>query len=484
VKGRWPLVLAWLLPLLVYALSARRDVWFWDTGEMDTVPWILGIAHPTGFPAYVVSGFVFSHVLPFGSVALRMSLMSALAMSGAAWFVARCVDDEADNPWIAAGCAWIFAFGSIAWTRGARAEVHALAAFTIAATIFFALRWYRTEQRRDFYLASLAWGVGLAVHPVVVLLLPGLLLLFVARLYALQGWEPAVAMLLALAAAAIWYPYLPLRSAYVTAHALDPTRSLGLPIGGAFWDYDHPASWRGFVALAGGGDFDVSGGFHALFSRSTYGTGLAAYAVQFVNEFTPFGTIVAAAGVVAGALRDRIRTIALVLFGIACIPFGIGFPPESDPNRYFLTSFIVAAIFIGEAAAWLAQRLPRARVLPAVILAGIACALLVENRWIFTEAADASARALISGVQHATPGNAVLVANWEDAPPLAYAAYVEHSLDRRIVEAAWLSDVADQVPRWAATRPVFAIGEPPDEVPGYRLAAVRSQALIYRLVPR
>ncbi len=198
---------------------------------------------------------------------------------------------------------------------------------------------------------------------------------------------------------------------------------------------------------------------------------------------TPLGVACAVAGVIVNALRDRVRTIALVLFGILCIPFGLGFPPESDPNRYFLTSFVVAAIFSGDAAAWLAERLPRARFLPALILAGLAVALLVENRWIISQATDERARALISSVQRTTPGDAVLVANWEDAPPLAYAAYVEHSMGRRIVEAAWIGDVAGDVPRWSAVRPVFSVGES-GSVPGYRLFTVAPGATIYRLVPR
>ncbi len=58
----------------------RRSVDYWDTGEMQTVPWILGIAHPTGFPAFVLGGFLFSHLVPIGSVAFRMSLFSGIAM--------------------------------------------------------------------------------------------------------------------------------------------------------------------------------------------------------------------------------------------------------------------------------------------------------------------------------------------------------------------------------------------------------------------
>lgn len=479
----WPLVLAFLVPLCIYAVSARRDVWFWDTGEMDTVPWILGIAHPTGFPAYVVLGFAFSHLLPFGSPALRMSLFSAVAMGAAAWFVARCVEERGGDGWVAAGCACLFAFGSIAWTRGTRAEVHALAALTIAATIFYALRWYSHGNRRDLYAGAIVWGIGLATHPVAVLLLPALLLLFVARLHLTPSREAVIAIGLALAAAAIWFVYLPLRSAYVTTHALDPTRMLGLPAGGAFWDYDHPASWGGFVALVTGGDFNVASGFRAMASAHAYRVGLPAYAVQARNEMTPVGVIAALGGVAAGWLSDRAQTAALVLFGALCVSFGLAFATESDPNRYFLGSFLVAAILSGEAAAWLGKRLPRrARMLPAAILGAVALVLLLEGRWIFGQATDERARVVISDVQRTTPRDAILIATWEDAGPLAYAAYVERSLGQRIVDPAWLAQAAAQVPHWAVTRPVFVVGQPYGSVLGYRLARVCRRSSIFALV--
>jgi hypothetical protein len=480
VRRRLPQILAFVVPLCVYAASARRDVWFWDTGEMDTVPWIAGIAHPTGFPAYVVIGFVFSHLVPFGSVALRMSLMSGVAMSIAAWFVARTVQDEGIDAWIAAGCAWLFAFGSIAWTLATRAEVHAVAAAAVAATVCFALRWHRGGKARDCYATATAFGVGCAIHPVVVLLFPGLVLLACARARDPHSWAlVGRAAALAIASAAVWYLYLPARSAYVSAHGLDPTQLLGTT-GGAFWDYDHPASWRGFLELCGASVFDPSRTLRAIFTIAPY-RHLPVYAGQLYNEMTSFGVSLAIGGVVSSWIRDRTRTAALLLFGVLCIPFGLAFPPESDPHRYFLTSFLVASIFSGDAAGWLVRHLPRWRWLPALALGVIAAVVAIENRWIFGLTDDERARTIIVEVQRMTPRNAIVVANWEDAPPLAYAAYVERSLDDRIVDAAWLGDVVAELPGWMKMRPVYALGYG-QSAPGYRLEMIGRKDSLGRVV--
>ena len=64
-----------LLPALVVGLVALAAAWvallpglaFWDTGELQAVAPLMGTAHPTGFPTYVLLGWLASVLLqPFG----------------------------------------------------------------------------------------------------------------------------------------------------------------------------------------------------------------------------------------------------------------------------------------------------------------------------------------------------------------------------------------------------------------------------------
>ena len=79
-------VAAWLPAVLVgvVAFSAARiamlpGLGYWDTAELQTVAPILGTAHPTGFPTYVLLGWLANVLLtPFGEPALRMNLFAAL----------------------------------------------------------------------------------------------------------------------------------------------------------------------------------------------------------------------------------------------------------------------------------------------------------------------------------------------------------------------------------------------------------------------
>ena len=42
---------------------------FGDWGEMQTVPHVLGVAHPTGYPTYILLAWL-AELVPLGSIAL------------------------------------------------------------------------------------------------------------------------------------------------------------------------------------------------------------------------------------------------------------------------------------------------------------------------------------------------------------------------------------------------------------------------------
>src|SRR5690606_28497308 len=74
----------WLGPLLValallpvYLSTMSRTVGQADTFEFQVVAPQLGIAHPTGYPLYLLLGKLFS-LLPFGSVAWRINVGTAV----------------------------------------------------------------------------------------------------------------------------------------------------------------------------------------------------------------------------------------------------------------------------------------------------------------------------------------------------------------------------------------------------------------------
>lgn len=466
----------------MYAASLQGAVSYWDTGESQVVPWIFGIAHPTGFPAFTIGAGVFAHVFAFGSVAWRIALFSAIAMSGVSWAIYRALRELRCEPWIALGSGWAFAFGEIAWTRGTRAEVHALAACFLALTIFCAIRWYVRGDRRAFVWGALFWGLAIATHPIAALLAPALLVLLCVRVRQVTVRAFAAALLVFACGIAL-YAYLPVRSAIVTQERLDPTLALDDPPGGAFWDMDHPASRAGFARYLSGSDYPVGGAFAGVLQAQTYRDGAPPFFIELWREFTAFGIVLAAGGF--AALARRQPWLCASLFLAAAVPaiFAFSYSIEADIARYYLLPFIVVAIAAGYCADAVSRSLPDLRGISLIAMPAIAISLLIVNRDTFAQPQSSGAQGLIQTVRAHTPDGAVLLAPWIDSTALAYAAYVDRSLGSRIVDSAWLSDEALRVPGWIAQgRNVYVVDQVYGSVPGYKLVKIPGSPDVYRIV--
>ena len=64
--------------LVVYVATLAPDVTLEDSGELITAAAKFGVGHPPGYPLWTMSGFLLSHLFPFGNLAWRMNLLCAL----------------------------------------------------------------------------------------------------------------------------------------------------------------------------------------------------------------------------------------------------------------------------------------------------------------------------------------------------------------------------------------------------------------------
>ena len=97
-----PALGAALVALGLASATLLPGVAFWDTAEFQAVGPLLGTAHPTGFPTYVIVGWLASVVLqPLGEPALRMNLLSAICLAVAAGATALLVRRLTGRSWLA-----------------------------------------------------------------------------------------------------------------------------------------------------------------------------------------------------------------------------------------------------------------------------------------------------------------------------------------------------------------------------------------------
>src|ERR1019366_685248 len=142
-----PLTVA-LISFAVYVKTLLPGVAFGDWGDMATVPHVLGVAHPTGYPTYIVMAWL-AELLPIGSVAFRANLLSAVYVTVSLGALSLISLRVGVRPGIAiAGALATGAIGTI-WAAATVSEVNPLHLMFVALIIHRALVWSDRRKRSD-----------------------------------------------------------------------------------------------------------------------------------------------------------------------------------------------------------------------------------------------------------------------------------------------------------------------------------------------
>jgi tetratricopeptide (TPR) repeat protein len=339
----------------VYLLGACRTIYVGDSGELVAAAATLGIPHPSGYPLYVLLGFAWIKLLPIGSVALRMSLLSAvcasLSCAGVYLLSWRC----SLGPLAACFASLLLAFSPSFWSQANVQRVYTLNALFVVVVVGLMLEWQRS--RRTGWLIAAAFAAGLGATNHTVMLVVGL----VAGIYALVVEPQLRRRPLAISACAgaglaglLPYLYLPLRSAQQPR-----------------LDWGNPETLAALIDVVLRRDF-----WHRAWISSPADIVpiLANYLGSLGSELLWIGTACAVWAVVAG--RRRFPVVLPLLIMAANLLVVALHGSRTDIfiwHRYYIPSYIMAALLAGHGCQLAAERWGRrARALilvPLVLLA-------------------------------------------------------------------------------------------------------------------
>ncbi len=309
---------------------------FWDTGEFQAVPPLLGTAHPTGYPTYVVLGWLTSLVLaPLGEPAFRMNLLSAALLALAAALVVVLVRRLAGRTSVAIGAGLLFALTPIPWRMGAFADPHTLHLALIALLLAILVGW--EERRRAGVASADRWLVGAAVlygvmlgnHTLTVLLAPGIALFVLAVepriVFRLRFVGLCAAALLGTLAAL--YLELPIRAA------------MGAPL-----VYGRPDTLDGFLYVVSAEQFrgDLVDPFGEL------GRKLADLVALASEQLGLLAVLVPPAFLLAAVRRPRLALLTATWLVVTCW-FAASYTNASI-ERYYLGPALIVVTWLGIAA--------------------------------------------------------------------------------------------------------------------------------------
>jgi hypothetical protein len=150
-----------------------------DGGDLITAAATGGVAHPTGYPVYLLLARFFQ-LLPIGSLAFRTNLMSAVVTVMVALLVYDLVSrfspaSKGNQNWLA-GLASAYAFGlsPLVWSQAVITEVYALHALFVILILYLSssdLSLHFGQKRLDCLL-GFTFGLAIGNHVTSILLFP------------------------------------------------------------------------------------------------------------------------------------------------------------------------------------------------------------------------------------------------------------------------------------------------------------------------
>jgi 4-amino-4-deoxy-L-arabinose transferase-like glycosyltransferase len=166
-----PGLIVFLIPLIVYLKTMSQDVGRGDSGEFQTLPYVLGIAHPTGYPTYILVGRVFTFI-PLGPPASNINLMNVLFASLSVLLVYSIMKKFTGECIASSASALTLAFSQLYWKNAVVAEAYILNSFFLLSCLLILLKWGERREDRLLYLFGILYGFGLGNHMSLLLYAP------------------------------------------------------------------------------------------------------------------------------------------------------------------------------------------------------------------------------------------------------------------------------------------------------------------------
>ncbi len=410
-SSQWPpAVLAFVISFAAYLATLCPTVYVEGSGELIGAVHALGTPHPTGYPLFVLTGRLFSALLPFDSVAYRINVASAFTAALAVAGLAAFLRDRGCHPWICLAGSLLFGFSGTFWSNAVVAEVYGASMLGTVAMIWLGLRAAETPYARNLMLGGYVAGVALTTHLSQSLILPGLLSAWGWHWYRGGTHRPPAARVAEMArmaakvaaAAVLGYSlvlYLPIRSTLGTGFHWGPVDTPA-----QFWDHITGAEYR-----------------FAFFTMPASGILLNAgrWLEHLFSAYTPVLCLAAVWGLWVSARRDG--TVAWVVGSTVLINLGVALNYHRDPNGigvFFLLSFLGAAVFIAYGLDDLSARLGRVigrGGIPVAVSVAVVAAVVAMN---FREADRSGIRLAHRygmDILAQLPRNAILITEGDDA---------------------------------------------------------------------
>jgi hypothetical protein len=297
-----------------------------DTVEAQFSAPLLCVAHWSGSPTYHLLGYAFSRLVPLGTLAYRMNLLSALFGILACLVVWRLLRRLGAAEMVAWSTAVTFGLTPTFWRFSVVAEVYGLNLLFVALVSDSLVRWRQTLRNRDLLLACAWYVLSFGNHLTMITVLPAFAFFVLAtRWRVLVDWKlvGAVGGLILLGLV----PY-----AYPIVRSLDPNTP---------YLFQSVTNLSQLWAYTTGADFR-----DMMFAYSTPGEIIGRVPLFLRFFWNDCGVLIPLAVVGLAALADRVVAAYLVLLSLGHLLFALGFD-NGEVDNYFIPIYFATAVLAG-----------------------------------------------------------------------------------------------------------------------------------------
>lgn len=346
-----------LVALAAYVATLAPTVLDGDAALFQYTPFRFGVTYPTGYPAYILLARMWVALFPFGELAWRMNLLSAVSAAAALPFIYFAAKRLLQSRLGAVSAVLLFATLLTFWRWATEAKIYTLNILLFSIILWLATaprpenrsgwRWWIFEKKS--LLTAAVLGLEIGVHSTTVLLIPGIIALFWVQ-SSRRPWldlrpeslKRIVGVLVAFAIPAALYLYIPIRAEMLIAqmgreaairHGLlsDFYRS-GI---GGWLHYFTAADFTGGVVTNWG---TVPQQFVTVYLQRLMGT----------VDFGTAGVLWGFAGMAVFLFSRNLRRNFLPLFLLYAlpIPFVLTYG-RGEQTAFLLTSNLIFSVFAG-----------------------------------------------------------------------------------------------------------------------------------------
>lgn len=326
---RWILILSFLVPFFIYNLTLLPYVGFWDTGEFQTIAYTVDIAHPTGYPTYILLGKFFVSIFNLGTVAWRMNLLSAIYVSLGLCIFGFLIKKMSKNIILSVLIPILFSVNPYLWSIAIRADPHSLHILFVSVFMYFSYEIIAHKNINFLGPISFTTGLSLGNHMLSIFLIPSLILSYIYAKNNIVQKKQYRLLLICLSLFIIGasvYVLLP-----ITSYIKEPlTINYSL------------TTLQGFKRHVFGSDFQ---GMMTTWVNGSFNNALIYIGKLYKNAFPLYSWILIIAGFITASIKHSRFNIVITTFFLLSMYFSLRYQ-NASLERYFLGPFLISLLWI------------------------------------------------------------------------------------------------------------------------------------------